>query len=319
MSGLEGATSAERGPEAPRSQLTVGVVGLGRMGGPIARNLVDAGFAVIGFDLDGERVRELEMSGGAGADTPGDVAQAEIVITSLPSERALADVLHHLAERARSGQVVIEASTLSVAAKQRARAAVAPAGAVLIDCPLSGTGHQALHRDLVVLASGDEAAVRRCAPVFEGFARAHHYLGGFGAGTRMKFVANLLVAIHNVAASEALVLAKAAGLDQELALRVLCDSAGSSRMLEVRGPSMLAGRYESGVSHRVFQKDLGLIREFAAEHSVPTPLFAASSELHLAAMASGLAELDTASVYEVLKTLAGGFHLTTAEGADEGE
>jgi 3-hydroxyisobutyrate dehydrogenase-like beta-hydroxyacid dehydrogenase len=177
---------------------------------------------------------------------------------------------------------------------------------VLLDCPLSGTGAQARTKDLVVLGSGERAAFSKIVDVLKGFARAHHYLGAFGNGSRMKFVANLLVAIHNVSAAEAFVLGMKAGLDAKTVLRVLGDSAATSRMLQVRGPQMVAGRYrDATMKVEVWQKDMRIIGEFAAAHGAPTPLFNASAAIYNAAMAQGFAEQDTASVCAVLEALAG--------------
>src|SRR5207249_10107755 len=134
----------------------------------------------------------------------------------------------------------------------------------LLDCPLSGTGAQARVKDLAVYASGQRSAYRRCIPVFEGFARTHFFLGRFGAGSKMKFLANLLVAIHNVSAAEALVLGMKAGLDPALMLKVIADGAGSSRMLQVRGPMMVKGDYsEATMKNEVWQKDMTIIGDFA--------------------------------------------------------
>jgi 3-hydroxyisobutyrate dehydrogenase-like beta-hydroxyacid dehydrogenase len=175
----------------------------------------------------------------------------------------------------------------------------------LLDCPLSGTGAQARTKDLSVYASGDEGAYRKAVPVFEGFARSHYYLGEFGNGSKMKFVANLLVAIHNVAAAEAFVLGMKAGLDPATILKVAGDGAGSSRMFQVRGPQMVAGRYDDATMKvEVWQKDMKIIGEFATKLGVPTPLFNASAAVYTAAMAQGFARQDTAAVCAVLESLA---------------
>jgi 3-hydroxyisobutyrate dehydrogenase-like beta-hydroxyacid dehydrogenase len=158
-------------------------------------------------------------------------------------------------------------------------------------------------RDLVVLASGEEADVAAVTEVFEGFARSHHYLGPFGNGTRMKFIANLLVGIHNVAAAEAMALAEQAGLNPQKTYEVIADGAGTSRMFEVRVPKMLARDYSSGVQTTVFRKDLNAIAEFAQELDVPTPLFAMATQLYIAAIAQGHGSDDTASVIEVLRNM----------------
>jgi 3-hydroxyisobutyrate dehydrogenase-like beta-hydroxyacid dehydrogenase len=229
-----------------------------------------------------------------------------MLLTSLPSAAALHAVAKELAAHARAGSVVIETSTLGIDDKLRAQRALAARNVILLDCPLSGTGAQARVKDLVVYASGERAAYRRAIPVFEGFARAHHYLGAFGNGSRMKFVANLLVAIHNVSAAEALVLAIKAGLDPKTVVRVVGDGAGGSRMLQVRGPMMAAGRYRPATMKvAMWQKDMRIIGEFAAALGVKTPLFSASAPLYDAALAQGFAGADTAAVCAVLEKRSG--------------
>jgi 3-hydroxyisobutyrate dehydrogenase-like beta-hydroxyacid dehydrogenase len=212
-----------------------------------------------------------------------------------------------IAEAARPGLAVIEASTLPLEVKEDARRLLAGRGAVLLDCPISGTGAQLRTKDVVVYASGDAATLALVAPVLAGFSREVIGMGAFGNGTRLKLVANLLVAIHNVAAAEALLLAERAGLDPRAALAALTAGAGTSRMLEVRGPLMVDGSYGTA-SMRVmtFQKDLDIISGFARALDCPAPVFGAAAQVHLAALAQGHGGDDTASVFEVLRRLAGG-------------
>lgn len=285
----------------------VGVIGLGIMGSAISANLVRAGFEVHGYDVVAARRRALAAAGGHPARSAGDVAAlCEILVTSLPSAAALRETVQAVSARKRRTQIVVETSTLSLEDKQAAKERLATAGALMLDAPLSGTGAQARTRDLVVYSSGPRRAYRRCAPVFDGFARAYHHLGAFGNGTRMKFVANLLVAIHNVAAGEAFTLARKAGLDPALVYEVVGDGAGASRMFQVRGPMMVAGDYsDATMKVEVWQKDMHLIGEFAAQLGCPTPLFAACGPVYAAAMAAGHARDDTAAVCAVLGTLAG--------------
>ena len=122
-------------------------------------------------------------------------------------------------------------------------------------CPVCGKSG-----DLSVFTSGDEAAVARCLPAIEAFSRENTYCGEFGNGSRMKFVANHLVTVHNVAAAEAMVLGMKSGLDPALIYDVISGSAGTSRMFEVRGPQMVAGEYDDlGMTNRLYQKDLDII------------------------------------------------------------
>lgn len=292
------------------NQEPVGLVGLGQMGLPMSIHLRDAGFEVTGYDIDPDRMRAFADAGGRAATSPRDVADhASIVITSLPSASALLDVLsgsEGVLESGRSDLVVVETSTLDLDSKERARRRVEEAGAVALDCPLSGTAVQAQTKDVVVLASGDPDAVDRCRDVFAGLARAYHDLGPFGEGSKMKYLANHLVAIHNVAAAEVLVLAMKAGMNPETALDVLTGGAGTSRMLEVRGPVMArASHAEAGMSGWVFQKDLEIIDRFARQLGCPVPLFAVSQQVYAAMISHGLGDLDTSAVCTVLERLAG--------------
>jgi 3-hydroxyisobutyrate dehydrogenase-like beta-hydroxyacid dehydrogenase len=304
--------SARQGRVSPKPTATAGVIGLGIMGSAMAASLVRAGFRVVGYDVVASSRQQLRRAGGTPVGNCAAVGrESHIIITSLPSSDALIDVAMQLIADPkgprRSGlhRIVIETSTLPIAVKAEARALLATLGIILLDCPLSGTGAQARTKDVVVYASGDRAAYSHAIPVLEGFARAHYYVGGFGAGSKMKFVANLLVAIHNVAAAEALVLAMKAGLDPAMALKVLGDSAGSSRMLQVRGPMMVKGDYSSDVTMKlgVWQKDMTIIGDFAKAAGCPTPLFAATAPLYLAATATDPAE-DTGAVCAVLEALA---------------
>ncbi len=289
---------------------TVGVIGLGIMGGAISGHLLRAGFRVIGHDLLPERVRALEAQGGQGALSARAVAKAApVIISLLPGVPALEQVVsgeQGLVAAAPTDLVLLECSTLPIEAKEAARSALAAVGAQMLDCPLSGTGAQALSRDLVVYASGERQTFERCREVFESFARSSRYTGPFGNGSRFKLIANLLVSIHNAAAAEAFVLGMKAGLAPDLIFDLIGSGAGTSRMFEVRGPMMVEGRYEPAtMTVQMWQKDLAIITEFARALGAPTPLFAASAQLYAAALAEGRAKQDTASVCAVLEALAG--------------
>ena len=280
---------------------SIGIVGLGVMGSAMAANLIKSGCNVQGYDLSVKARERLKRVGGRPVGSI-DALEASVVITSLPSAKALHDVCAELKKKA----VVLETSTLPIAEKTRARETLARKGITLLDCPLSGTGAQARAKDLVVFASGEQAAFRKAAPYLPGFSRAHYYLGEFGNGSKMKFVANLLVAIHNVSTAEAFVLGMKAGLEPKVIYDVMANSAGASRMFQVRGPQMVASDYsEATISVQLFQKDMKIIGDFATEHGVPTPLFNASAAIYNAAVAQGFGREDTASVCAVLERMGG--------------
>ncbi|HEX7968134.1 MAG TPA: NAD(P)-dependent oxidoreductase [Stellaceae bacterium] len=287
--------------------MKTGMVGIGIMGSAIARNLIAAGSQVIGFDTDTARRAELEAMGGDVARSAAEVAAgAEVVLTSLPSIAALDETVAGILAKPRRRLVVAELSTLPIEAKLRNRNALAGAGMAMLDCPLSGTGAQAVTGDLVVYASGERAAYERCAPVFAGFSRLTHYLGAFGNGSKMKFLANLLVAIHNVASAEAMVLGIKAGLDPAEIVKVIGSGAGTSRIFELRAPMMAAADYQPpSMKIGIWQKDMAVIGDFAKSLGVATPLFAASGPIYNAAIGLGLGGDDTAAVCAVLEAMSG--------------
>jgi putative dehydrogenase len=282
---------------------TVGIVGLGIMGSAIARNLVERGWCVTGFDVDAARRDELALAGVAIA---GDVKQvahdAPIIMTSLPSASAAEDVAHAIADSGQPPRIVIELSTLTIADKLRFEAILKKTGHIALDCPLSGTGAQAKTRDLVIYASGDSDAIAQCAGLFSDFAKQSADLGVFGNGSRMKFVANHLVAIHNVATAEAMVLAQRAGLDPKTVVELVGPGAGGSRMFQMRAPMMVEGVYQPATMKvSTWKKDMAIIAEFADDVGCATPLFTLTQPVYADAMAMGLGDQDTAAVFEVLK------------------
>ena len=286
---------------------TVGIVGLGIMGGAIARNLVAGGWRVVGFDIERARCAELAADGIEIAESIAGVARAApSVITSLPSPQAVDAAAREIAAAGVEARVAIETSTLAVDDKLAFDATLREAGHEALDCPLSGTGAQAKTKDLVIYASGDTAAIAAHRRLFAGFSRATHDVGAFGNGTRMKLVANLLVAIHNVASAEAVVLGIKAGLDPHQVVELIGAGAATSRIFELRAPMMADNRYEPATMRvGTWQKDMAVIGAFAQKLGAPTPLFCATEAIYAAAVGLGLAGQDTAAVCVVLERMAG--------------
>jgi L-threonate 2-dehydrogenase len=282
---------------------TVGIVGLGIMGGAIARNLVDRGWRVVGFDIDAGRRAELALANVVIAGDVGQVARdAPIIMTSLPSPAAAEEVALAIANSGQPPRIVVELSTLAITDKLRFEAILKKAGHIALDCPLSGTGAQARNRDLVVYASGNSDAIAQCKDLFSDFAKQSADLGRFGDGSRMKFIANHLVAIHNVATAEAMILAERAGLDPKIVVDMVGPGAGGSRMFQMRAPMMAEGVYEPATMKvSIWEKDMAIIAEFADDIGCATPLFTLTEPVYAEAMAMGLGDQDTAAVFEVLK------------------
>jgi len=291
----------------PKGQ--VGIIGLGIMGGAIAKNLATAGWHVVGFDIAKERCDEARTVGvEIVRDAAMVVEKTTNILVSLPTPEALTATVEAIVETKLPRRVIAELSTFSLDDKTAAEVVLRAAGHVLLDCPLSGTGAQARTKDLVVYASGDAQAIQGLMPVFADFSRQAHDLGAFGNGMKMKFVANLLVAIHNVASAEAMVLGIKAGLDPAQIFKLIQAGAGNSRVFELRAPMMVQDNYAGeNLTMRVstWQKDMKVIGEYAASVGCPTPLFSATEPIYRAALSTGHADEDTASVCAVLEAMAG--------------
>ena len=285
----------------------VGVVGLGIMGGAFAHNLVKAGWRVVGFDIDPARRREMARVGVQIAPDAVTLArEVPTIITSLPKPAALDATVRAIVKAQASPRVIVEMSTFTLEDKRKAERALRKAGHVMLDCPVSGTGTQAKAKDLAIYASGDSKSIRKLRPLFAAFARAVHDLGAFGNGSRMKYVANLLVAINNVASAEAMVLGLKAGLDAQTVLDMVRTGAGNSRVFELRAPMMVKNRYDHpSMKVSVWQKDMAVIGDFARKLGCPTPMFNATVPIYNKAMKIGHAEHDTAAVCAVLEKAAG--------------
>ena len=283
----------------------IGVLGVGIMGLAMASNLVKAGFQVSGYDPNPKALKRLKAAGGKPQpNTAAMASEVDVIICALPGPQALHDAVQHIAASGNRQLVVVETSTLDIQDKKAARDVLKSRSILMLDCPLSGTGAQAAVKDLTVYASGPRSAIRRLAPVFEGFAKNCFDLGPFGNGMKMKLMANLLVAIHNVATAEALLLGQRWGIAPSRAVKVLADGAGGSRMLQIRGPLMEdAGWTHPTMKVAIWQKDMALIAAALAQAQVPAPVFAATVPVYNAAMALGHGEHDTASVFNVLSRM----------------
>lgn len=282
----------------------VGVIGLGVMGLAMAQNLIRSGFNVHGYDIDAMQTKKFMAVQGVVCRSVQDLtANVDVLITSLPSANALMTVCRALAETEPRKLIVIETSTLPIREKKAARRLLSPARMVMLDCPLSGTGSQAQTKDLVVYASGPNAAFKQVRDVLDGVSRAQFYLGAFGNGMKLKMVANYLVAIHNAATAEALILAERVHLNLELVLAAIGDSAGQSKMWQVRGPRMAAEDYSPMMSMHLWQKDMGIISEFVSEAGAPSPVFDQARAIYALAYEAGYGDSDSAVIHRFLKSL----------------
>ena len=279
----------------------VGIIGLGRMGMPIARNLAERGFEIIGYSRSGSP--ELIASGGVAAASPAEVAErADVLLSILPDAAAVEEVVCGDAgtlTKLRAGTVHIEMSTVEVGHKGRIRDAVRRCGGDLLDCPISGGPGMVGPRLATTFASGDQASVDSVRPVLDAISGPWVYTGAFGTGARMKYIASMLLATHTVAAAEAMVLARRSGLDLELVQRTLDSSIAASAIWKQRGPLMqqrawLPAPGPIDTLHSILQQ----IEDSAAAAGLQTPVFTSAKTVFDKAVADGWGELDIACVHD---------------------
>lgn len=288
----------------------MGVIGLGIMGGAMAEVLLEAGYQVSGFDPKPAALRRLKKAGGTVLSSAAAVAeQSDVVIVSLATARALSVVVAELAAaRPKRKPIIIETSTLPIADKDAAAAALANAGMRTLDCPISGTAVRLRQGAWTIFVSGDAATARKTKDIFAEFTSNAPYVGAFGNGMRMKFIANHMVAIHNVAVAESLTFARKMGLDAQQVWDLFATSPViGNGVFKLRGKFMVDRNYlPATMKVEVWQKDMQVIGDMAKAVNCPTPLFSACGPIFNAAMAQGLSQHDTASVCEVLDAMAGG-------------
>ncbi|MFH1331577.1 MAG: NAD(P)-dependent oxidoreductase [Actinomycetota bacterium] len=286
----------------------IGIVGLGIIGTAVARHLLEDGDEVVGFDIDTGRGEVLTSLGGVAVASPRETAdRSDLIFTAVASLGALSVIAtgpDGLASSTRRGFALVDFSTLPLQEKETVRAALAAVGIPMVDCPISGTGAQVEARDAVFMASGDPAAVTAVLPILRRLGKGACNVGRFGDGSKMKFIANLMVAIHSAVAGEALALAEKAGLDPAQVLEVISSGAGNSRMWEVRGPLIVERRYQEPTARvSMMIKDTHLITDFARSVGAATPLLDAARGLYEQAAASGLADWDVAAVHALIATM----------------
>ena len=288
---------------------TVGIVGLGLLGHAIASRLLAGGHQVVGYDVLPDKVGALVAAGGKAAASVVEVARAsEMVCTILPSLATVeAAILGRggVLDGSRPGQVVVQMSTISPALTERLAREVEARDRGFLDCPISGTSAQVARGDGIVIVGGDRALYERWRPLLETILPRALYVGRAGHAMVVKLAANLLVALHSVAAAEALTMVKKAGLDPTLVLDVLKSSAAASRMLEVRGPLIVRDEYPAQMKLELFMKDLHLIQDAARDAGAALPLTDVAERLYAAVQQAGHGGEDLAVVAKVIETLNG--------------
>ncbi len=284
--------------------LTAGVVGLGNIGGGVARNLAAAGHRVVGYDINAERIAAAGVE--AGADAADVATRTDIIVLAVATLTAWRATLAAISASGRRGLIVADLCTFPIEEKQGAHEELARAGIELLDCPVSGARPQAEAGELAMLVSGNADGFARARPALESFCSSVIHVGDFGESARIKYILNLMISIHNMAAAEAFLLAQKAGVDLQAMADAVMQSAAASKVFEIRADKWVSGDYDDPTAELAIQlKDKDVIREFAAAHDCPTPMFDAAMPYYIAAGSQGWKEKDAASILAVLEAMAG--------------
>lgn len=285
---------------------TVGVVGLGNIGGRLSRVLCEE-FEVVVFDIDPARVEAATEVGAGAADSGAEVGRrADVVILSLPHDDALeAATLGEdgVVAGLGAGDVLIDTSTVSPMASERVADACESAGGDFLDCPVSGGARNAETGDLTVLAGGDPEVLDRVRPVLDVIAKTVHHVGPRGTGVTLKVVNNYLLGVNQLALAEGLTMARAAGIDDETFADTVGDSSGASYALD-RNMSgfIIPDEFDSEFTLDLMAKDVKLAERFAVEGDVPLLLGGVSGLYRLASQA-GYGALDCSAVVKLYESL----------------
>jgi 3-hydroxyisobutyrate dehydrogenase len=287
----------------------IGFVGLGMMGGQMAKRLVEQGYTVAGYDVDGDRAARAEKSGLRRAKSPADAAQgAEAVLSSLTDPAALRRAYlgtDGVVSAVRAGMTLIDLSTVDPETWREVAAAAGAKGADCLDAPVSGGPADAGSGKLVFIVGGDAAVLERCRSLLLSLGPEIHHVGPLGSGQIVKLVNNVMSIGNVVVAAEAMVLGVKAGMDPQRLFDILSTSGGRSHHFLKRFPNVLAGDFTPYFGIGLSRKDIGLALALAARLELPMPVASAVRQAYEAAHAQGFGQLDMAAVTRLYEEWAG--------------
>jgi len=286
----------------------IGFVGLGAMGGNMARRLAGLGFAVAGYDIADANARRAGDGGVKIVDSPAAAADgADVVLSSVPDPAAIRSAYlgpDGVMTRVRPGMILIDLSTIDPATWREVAAAAAKHGVDCLDAPVSGGPADAGSGKLVFLIGGEATVIEKSRPVLDALGNTFHHVGPLGCGLIVKLVNNVMSVCNVVVAAEAMVLGVKAGIEPQALFDMLSTSGGRSFHFQKRFPNVLAGDFAPYFSIALSRKDLGLALDMAAQLGVPMPAAGAVKQVYEAARAAGLGGQDMAAVTKLYEAWA---------------
>ena len=288
---------------------TVGFIGLGRMGMPMALNLVRKGFALTGYDIDPAKIDALAAAGGAVADGPAGVAKAAakviVMVETTEQARAVITGPGGIMETAQAGDIVIAMPTIDPLAVKAMCATLAENGVGMIDAPVSGGVPRARSGELTTAVGGAPETVEACRPILNAMCSRIFPMGEIGQGLAMKLVNNMLNQINKVASAEAMVFGAKAGLDPVKMIEMIKVSSGQSASFEAMAPRYLSGDFLNASTLDISYKDQELETAYAKALGVPMFMAAVSQQVYQMGRASGLNRQDASSLITLYEKMAG--------------
>lgn len=280
---------------------TIGFVGLGLMGGGMARNLVNAGFHVTGYDLDSEKVADFISDGGNKTDDPGTLAaQVDVIILSLPNSNIVNDVVQNtlrLNETGPENLILIDTTTADPGMSKGLATQLQNRGIAMLDATISGTPKMCAEKNVTFMAGGDKTVFEQCEPIFAAMGVQTFYLGPNGSGALMKLIVNLVLGLNRMVLAEGLSLGKRAGVDAEQMLNVLKNSAAYSRAIDMKGQKMTTEDFLPAQGKLAFHlKDVRLMLDLGRQLDFPLPLCCLHAQALTSLVAKGRGEWDNAAI-----------------------
>ena len=290
-------------------QLRVGFIGLGLMGKPMALNVLKAGFPLVVHNRSRGKVDQLVSLGAESASSPADLTgRVDVVLSCLPKPPDVEQVyLGHegVVSSARSGQILVDMSTIDRQTHEKVAAAAQTRGAAYMDAPVSGGTGGAIAGTLSIMCGGDQTTFERSRPVLEAMGKNLYLVGPVGSGAVVKLINNMMGSINAMGVTEGLVMGAKAGIDPALLVEILMTSSGTSRTLEGARGSILAGNFEPGFAIDLMAKDVRLANELAQQLGVRLLAGSLANQVLLEAVAAGLGPLTTSAQIQVLERLSG--------------
>jgi 2-hydroxy-3-oxopropionate reductase len=285
----------------------VGFIGLGIMGMPMARNLMEAGYELTVHNRSPEKAEELGKEGAAVAATPREVAEnSDVVITMLPDSPQVREVVaaeDGVLEGVSEGALLIDMSTISPVVTEELAEAVKEKGASMLDAPVSGGDVGAIEGTLSIMVGGEEADFQRAKPLFEAMGKTITHVGPTGAGQVTKAANQVVVALTIEAVSEALVLGSAGGVSPEKILEVLGGGLASNKVMEVKREKFLSHTFEPGFRSELHHKDLGIALAAGREYGVVLPVTAIVDQMLLSMKRKGWGGEDHSALLRIIEDL----------------